>query len=89
MKKGGLCYVEPRFCPQFFADGKLSVEEATETVLKSLEKSAHQYGLKWKAILCMMRHKPEWSDEIVDLASKFKSQGVVAVDLAGKLIYPF
>ncbi|KAM7538963.1 hypothetical protein Aperf_G00000050005 [Anoplocephala perfoliata] len=83
VKTCGHCYVEPRFCPYQFVGDKLSVEEVTETILSSMEKAAHQYDLQWRAILCMMRQNPEWSDEIVEVALKNKRLGVVAVDVAG------
>ncbi|VDO04676.1 unnamed protein product [Rodentolepis nana] len=83
VKRGGHCYVEPRFCPFFFAGDNLTVEEATETVLKSMETAAHQHNLQWRAILCMMRQNPEWSEKVVDLALANRKNGVVAVDVAG------
>lgn len=84
VQRGGHCYVEPRFCPYFLAGDNLTVEEATETVLNSMAKAAHQHGLQWRAILCMMRQNPEWSDKIVEVALANRKNGVVAVDVAGR-----
>ncbi|VDL61695.1 unnamed protein product [Hymenolepis diminuta] len=83
VNRGGHCYVEPRFCPFLFAGDNLTVEEATVTVLNSMAKAAHHHNLQWRAILCMMRQNPEWSDTIVDLALANRPNGVVAVDVAG------
>ncbi|KAM7538675.1 hypothetical protein Aperf_G00000049987 [Anoplocephala perfoliata] len=83
VKRGGHCYVEPRFCPSFFTGDNLSVEEVTETILSSMEKAAYQHDLQWRAIFCMIRQYPEWSDEIVEVALKNRHKGVVAVDVAG------
>lgn len=83
VNRGGHCYVEPRFSPHFLAGGKLSAEEATKTVLEALERGGAKHELQWRAILCMMRGNPEWSDEVVAIAKTFKPHGVVAVDVAG------
>nr|CDS33076.1 adenosine deaminase [Hymenolepis microstoma] len=83
VNRGGHCYVEPRFCPFFFADDNLTVDEATETVLKSMATAAHRHNLQWRAILCMMRQNPEWSEKVVELALANRQNGVVAVDVAG------
>ncbi len=89
VNKAGLCYVEPRFAPHFFAGSNLSVEEATKTVLGALERGSRMFDIQCRAILCMMRHCPEWSDEVVSLATKYQPHGVVAVDLAGMLFAKF
>ncbi|KAL5967711.1 Adenosine deaminase [Taenia solium] len=83
VNRGGHCYVEPRFSPHFLTGGKLSAEEVTKTVLDALERGGAKHELQWRAILCMMRGNPEWSDEVVAIAKTFKPRGVVAVDVAG------
>ncbi|KAL5105188.1 Adenosine deaminase [Taenia crassiceps] len=83
VNRGGHCYVEPRFSPHILAGDKLSAEEVTKTVLDALKCGGARHELQWRAILCMMRGNPEWSDEIVAIAKTFKSHGVVAVDVAG------
>nr|NP_001187648.1 adenosine deaminase [Ictalurus punctatus]ADO28933.1 adenosine deaminase [Ictalurus punctatus] len=83
VNKGGLGYVEPRFSPHFFAGNGLSVDEATKTVLSALERGSEMFDIQCRAILCMMRHCPKWSDEVVSLAMKYQPHGVVAVDVAG------
>ncbi|KAH9278874.1 Adenosine deaminase [Echinococcus granulosus] len=81
--RGGHCYVEPRFSPHILTGGKLSAEEVTKTVLDALERGGANHDLQWRAILCMMRGNPEWSDDVVAIAKKFQPYGVVAVDVAG------
>ena len=76
--------MEPRFSPHLLAGSKISAEEATKTILDALERGGALHDLQWKAILCMFRANPEWSDEVVAIAKKFQSQGVVAVDVAGR-----
>ncbi|HVY60344.1 MAG TPA: adenosine deaminase, partial [Planctomycetota bacterium] len=40
-------------------------------------------GVTARAILCCMRHRPDWSNETVDLAIRYRADGVAAIDLAG------
>ena len=76
--------MEPRFAPHFFTGDKLSAEEVTQTILNALERGGAQHDLQWRAILCMFRQHPQWSDEVVAIAKQFQHRGVVAVDVAGR-----
>jgi adenosine deaminase len=79
----GVRYFETRFSPHVLMADGFSAEEATERALVGLQKGSERFGVRAKAILCCMRHRPEWSEEVVRLAVKYRDHGVVAIDLAG------
>jgi adenosine deaminase len=79
----GVRYFETRFSPHVLMAEGFSAEEATERALAGLKKGEERYGVKARAILCCMRHRPDWSEEVVSLAVKYRDHGVVAIDLAG------
>ncbi|XP_023930667.1 adenosine deaminase-like isoform X2 [Lingula anatina] len=89
-----IIYCEARYCPHllandmenpFYADtkGNVSPLEVVKAVNRGLKKGCVDFNIKVKTILCCMRERPEWAQEILDLCLKFKDQGVVAIDLAG------
>ncbi|VDN20776.1 unnamed protein product [Dibothriocephalus latus] len=83
VNRGGLCYVELRFSPQLLAGPCLTPEETVKTVLNAVEIGKKKFDIQAQSILCMMRHKPEWSSEVVQLAKSYQPLGVCAVDVAG------
>nr|XP_046252587.1 adenosine deaminase [Scatophagus argus] len=93
--KEGVIYVETRYSPHFLAntkvdpipwnqkEGDLSPDEVVHLVNEGLREGERAFNIKARSILCCMRHKPNWSMDVVDLCEKYRHEGVVAVDLAG------
>ena len=79
----GVRYFETRFSPHVLMADGFGAEEATERALAGLAKGQERVGIEARAILCCMRHRPDWSEEVVRLAVKYRDHGVVAIDLAG------
>ncbi|CAH8826011.1 unnamed protein product [Trichobilharzia szidati] len=83
VQKGGLCYVETRFCPFILTGPKLNAEEVLKTVLEALKISSEKNHIEVRTILSILRHMPETAKQTLELAKKYKSHGVVAIDIAG------
>ncbi|MBN2618567.1 MAG: adenosine deaminase [Spirochaetales bacterium] len=77
-------YAEIRVAPiQHMKEG-LSDSEVVQSILKGIDKGITKYKIKVKLLLCAMRHLPEEENFfLIDLAQKFKDEGVVGLDLAG------
>ncbi|WP_026884359.1 adenosine deaminase [Clostridium akagii] len=83
-KMDGIMYTELRLAPLQHLKGGLSPEEVVETVLEAMKDGKDKFGVVSVLILCSLRHEPvEKSIEVVKLARKYISKGVVAIDLAG------
>lgn len=83
----GLKYAEIRFAPQLTYATELTQYDAVKIVLRAIEDAPIPCGL----ILSMMRGEDNHPYNLitVDVAKKFRDQGVVAVDLAGaEALYP-
>lgn len=87
-------YVETRYAPHLFANdaekpifaasqGDLTPREVVSIICKALKDGSRDFGITVKSILCCMEHTPQWSLEVADLCIEFKSEGVVAIDIAG------
>lgn len=94
LANSGVLYCEARYCPHLLANcgvddipcsekHNVSPEKVVETVNRGLEKGCQDFEIKVCTILTCMRHRPEWSSEIVDLCDKFRNKNVVGIDLAG------
>ncbi|XP_022045520.1 adenosine deaminase [Acanthochromis polyacanthus] len=93
--KEGVIYVEVRYSPHFLAntkvdpipwdqtEGDLSPDEVVHLVNEGLREGERAFNIKARSILCCMRHKPNWSMDVVELCKKYRHEGVVAIDLAG------
>ncbi|XP_040913044.1 adenosine deaminase [Toxotes jaculatrix] len=93
--KEGVIYVEVRYSPHFLAntkvdpipwnqkEGDLSPDEVVHLVNEGLREGERAFSIKARSILCCMRHMPSWSMDVVELCKKYRSEGVVAIDLAG------
>lgn len=92
----GVLYCETRYCPHLLAncgvDGvqcngskeqNCSPRKVVESVCKGIERGCKDFGVKVRTILCCMRHRPDWSLEIVDLCEEFRNRNVVGLDIAG------
>lgn len=84
LKQEGLIYAETRFSPHLLTPDNKKLEETVEAILSGLQEGEKQTQLKVNVILCMMRGSPEKHlQEIIELAQKYHTNGVVAIDLAG------
>jgi len=76
----GCVLAEFRIAPLLFEAHGVAPEAAVEALLAGLARSALPTGL----ILCAMRHEsPAVSERVATLALRYRTQGVVAFDLAG------
>ncbi len=85
LKAENVIYAEIRFAPSQHTS-VLSLEEVVEAVLTGLQK----VDIKTNLLLSMMRNEREDVNfKIIDLAQKYRHQGVVGIDLAGaEALYP-
>lgn len=83
------CYVEMRFSSYFFkgpnfkTGAMLSEDDVIQTVLKASKDGQKMYRVKSNIILCAIRQAPNKTANVVDLAVKYRTQGVVGIDIAG------
>lgn len=80
----GVRYIEVRFCPQLNTLGGLSYDDVMAATLRGLSRGERESGTMARVIVCALRSLP-WPHamEMAEVAVAFKSQGVVAFDLAG------
>ncbi|CAF0802286.1 unnamed protein product [Adineta steineri] len=79
----GVLYTETRYSPQFLTDNKLTPEQVIEAINRGLQRGMKEFSVDVRTILCCIRQCPEWSMEVVNLADKYRSAGVVGIDIAG------
>ncbi|CAF1194587.1 unnamed protein product [Adineta ricciae] len=79
----GVLYTETRYNPHYFTADKLTPEQVVQAVNKGLHRGIKEFSVDVRTILCCIRQHPEWSMEVVDLAEKYRSAGVVGIDIAG------
>lgn len=77
-------YMEVRFAPGLHCKNGLTEAEVCRAVLKGLAEGEKYYGVKSRAILCLMRGKDrEYNERTIAAAEEFKGYGVGGIDLAG------
>lgn len=77
-------YMEVRYCPALHTREGMTLDETVEAPLRGLRRAEEEFGIRTALIICALRHlPPERSDEMADLAIRWKGRGVVAFDLAG------
>jgi adenosine deaminase len=77
-------YLEVRFAPILHQKKGLSLGAIVEAVLRGLRRAEGRWRIRSGVIVCGIRHiGPEVSLELAELAIQYKTQGVVAFDLAG------
>lgn len=77
-------YIEIRFAPQLQAEGDFTAEKVLQAAFRGIERAMSVFDVEAKLILCLFRsHSIEKNMEVVYLADKYRSRGVVAIDLAG------
>jgi adenosine deaminase len=83
----GVVYAEVRYAPEQHLEGGLSLEEVVEAVNEGFrlgERRAREAGgrIRIGALLTAMRHAAR-SQEIAELANRYRDAGVVGFDIAG------
>ncbi len=83
----GVVYAESRFAPELHAEKGLALTEVVEAVLEGLregeaEAAAAGTPIRMVSLLTAMRHAAK-SDEIAELAVRYRHQGVGGFDIAG------
>ena len=80
LEKDNVIYAEIRFAPILHTNNGLTLDEVVSSVLEGLNNDK----VKTNLILCMMRNLSyEDNKKVIDLAIKYKNNGVCAIDLAG------
>jgi len=83
-KKENIVYLEARFAPVLQSKEGLSMEDVLKAVLEGKKLGEENFGVKCGIILCVYRgESPESWYETVELAEKYKDEGVCGIDLAG------
>jgi adenosine deaminase len=81
--KENLRYVEVRYCPALHTPA-LTLSQAVEAPLAGIRRGAQETGTRVGLIICGLRTlSPAISEDLARLAVDYKSEGVVAFDLAG------
>ena len=74
-------YAEVRFAPELNTDAGLTLDEVVRAVLEGFRRGSAGTDLTIYTILCAMRTAAR-SQEIAELAVKFRDEGVVGFDIA-------
>ncbi|MFC7486573.1 adenosine deaminase [Knoellia sp. CPCC 206453] len=83
----GVVYAESRFAPELHVEKGMALTEVVEAVLQGLregeaEAAAAGTPIRMVSLLTAMRHAAK-SDEIAELAVRYRDQGVGGFDIAG------
>eukprot|EP00057_Strongylocentrotus_purpuratus_P025330 XP_011679804.1 PREDICTED: adenosine deaminase [Strongylocentrotus purpuratus] len=90
----GAVYFEARYSPHLLSnlprvnnffqvpEGDVTPRDVVRAVNEGIREGAKDFGLTARTVLCMIRDKPEWSAEVLELSKEFKNDTVVGVDLA-------
>lgn len=80
----GVVYLEIRTAPRAIPSSNLSKDDYVQTVLSCISESNKTSTLKTNLILSIDRRNDlATAFDVVDLATKYRSQGVVGIDLSG------
>lgn len=82
--RDGVRYIEVRYAPVLNTRSGLSLGEAVEAPLRGLARAERDGGAIGRVIVCGLRNlTPDVSLDLARLAVSYKTNGVVAFDLAG------
>ncbi|MSV82648.1 MAG: adenosine deaminase [Actinobacteria bacterium] len=87
LARDGVVYAEVRGAPELFTQGSLNMSQVIEATLegfRSGELAAREEGfnIRVESLLCGMRQN-KLSQEVAELAVKFRDKGVIGFDIAG------
>jgi len=82
--KENIRYMEVRFAPVLQAREGFSMVEVVKSVLKGLKSGERDFKIRTLLLLCCYRSEPPiTSIQTVNLALKYREEGVAGIDLAG------
>lgn len=89
-RKDNVIYFEARFAPALASSEVFTMEDAVSAALEGFRRGQRDFGVKCGLILCCYRSTtPQRNIQTVELAHKYRDQGVIGIDLAGdELNYP-
>lgn len=83
-------YLEVRFGPLLHVLEGLSIQEVLESVLKGMNRAISQYDIQGGIIISVLRTMQKSRIyELIDVASEYLDQGIVAIDLAASEVAGF
>lgn len=87
LARDGVVYAEVRGAPELFTAGGLTMSEVVEATIEGMkegvqEAKAEGFYIRAGSILCGMRQNKR-SQEVAELAVKYRDKGVVGFDIAG------
>mmetsp|Transcript_10626 Transcript_10626/g.13454 ORF Transcript_10626/g.13454 Transcript_10626/m.13454 type:complete len:442 (-) Transcript_10626:218-1543(-) len=87
-----IVYTEVRYSPHLLAEGGdytgnhvVDAEPVIDAVTRGLRRGEKEYGVKVNQILCCIAWRPDWADDVINLAYKQQNNfpcAVVGVDIA-------
>ncbi|GFH59898.1 adenosine deaminase [Chaetoceros tenuissimus] len=90
--KQNCIYTEVRYSPHLLAEGgdiggsgKVDPRPVVDAVTRGLREGEKLYGVKVNQILCCINWKPDWADDVVDIAHERKDDfpcSIVGIDIA-------
>lgn len=94
-----MIYFETRLSPHFLSNtskthfntnphpvgspGAVTPEDVVRAVSRGLKRGEADFGVKARQILCTIKGFDGWSTDVLRMATEMKSEGVVAIDIAG------
>ncbi|MFR9806286.1 adenosine deaminase [Pseudonocardia sp. RS010] len=78
----GVVYAEVRFAPELHVEQGLDLDGVVQAVLEGFERGSAARGITVRCLLTAMRHAAR-SQEIAELAVRYRDAGVVGFDIAG------
>lgn len=83
-QRDNVIYFETRFAPALAASKQFGMEDAVVASLEGLRRGQRDFGVRCGLILCCYRSiSLKQNIETVNLARKYRDQGVIGIDLAG------
>jgi len=83
-ERDNVIYAEIRYAPLLHCEGGLHPEEVVEIVNEAAAEACSKTGVQYGIIISTVRrHSTEQSLETAELAIKYRSEGVVGMDIAG------
>jgi adenosine deaminase len=78
----GVVYAEVRFAPELHVERGLDLDGVVQAVLEGFERGSAGRAITVRCLLTAMRHAAR-SQEIAELAVRYRDAGVVGFDIAG------
>ncbi|XP_071498062.1 adenosine deaminase-like [Diadema antillarum] len=100
LSKQGVVYFEMRYAPHLLANspgvepvfqqapGDVTPRDIVQAVNEGIHDGERDFGIQARSILCLLRERPEWSAEVLNLCKEFHNDTVVGIDLANNEAIP-